>query len=65
VQGRLREQALSVEIDSSCAHCGTPIRLEVDSELKTRVIEGDPRPLVFEPHVDWSTFAEANIIDGY
>jgi hypothetical protein len=65
VQGRLRESALSVEIISSCAHCGDPIRLEVDSELNIQVIEGGPKPLVFEPEIDWSTFAEPNIINAY
>jgi hypothetical protein len=65
VQGRLRESFLTVEIVSSCAHCGEPIRLEVDSELSFRVLEGGPRPLVFEPDIDWSTFSEPNIINAY
>ena len=54
-----------MEIDSSCAHCGEPIRLEVTSKLSHRVIEGGPLPLVFEPDVDWSTFSEPSIINAY
>ena len=41
------------------------MRLVVDSELNYRVEEGGPTPLVFEPEVDWSTFTEPTIIDGY
>ncbi len=54
-----------MDIESTCAHCGEPIRIEVDSELRFRVIEGGSEPLVFEPDVDWRTFAERSIINAY
>jgi hypothetical protein len=37
----------------------------VDSELGHRIERGGSRPLVFEPEIDWSTFSEPTIIDGY
>ncbi|HYM61549.1 MAG TPA: hypothetical protein VEZ11_11730 [Thermoanaerobaculia bacterium] len=40
------------------------MKLNVDSELKARV-DGEANPLVFEPNVDWTGFAEANIIRAY
>ena len=65
VQGRLRDRDLEVEIRTVCAHFGDPMVLAVDSELRHRVERGGPNPLVFEPTVDWSTFSEPTIIDGY
>lgn len=62
VEGRLRNEKLAVEIASSCAHCGDPIRIRVDSELR---FECDDAVMVFEPSVDWSTFTEPNIIRRY
>jgi hypothetical protein len=54
-----------VTIATECAHCAKPIRITVDSDLKYSIDdEGEP-PLVFEPHVDWETFTESNIIRAY
>jgi hypothetical protein len=65
VQGRLHDRFLEVEIRTACAHCGEPMKLVVDSELEHRIETGGPNPLVFEPEVDWNTFSEPTIIDGY
>ena len=65
MQGQLRKSSLSVEIKSSCAHCGEAIELVVDSELNARVTRGGPNPLVFEPEVNWAEFKDPTIIDGY
>lgn len=65
MQGRLREEHLSVTIETECAHCSRPMRMTLDSELVHQVHEGGDEPLVFEPQVDWETFAEPNIIDAY
>ena len=65
VQGHLRQSPLEVEIDSACAHCGSPMQLAVDSDLNHRIVKGGPAPLVFEPEIDWSRFKDPNIIDGY
>jgi hypothetical protein len=65
VQGHLRNDFLEVEIRTTCAHCGEPMVLVVDSELGFRIERGGPEPLIFEPRVDWSTFKDSDIIDGY
>jgi len=54
-----------VEIKTSCAHCGDPIELIVDSDLKYGIARGGPSPLVFEPDVNWNEFKDPTIIDGY
>jgi len=41
------------------------MRIELDSELKYRVVDDGADPLVFSPHINWATFTEPNIIDAY
>jgi hypothetical protein len=41
------------------------MRIEIDSELKCRVVEEGAEPLMFEPSINWATFQEPNIIHAY
>jgi len=41
------------------------MRLQVDSQLNSRVLEGGSSPLVFQPEVEWANFTDPTIIDGY
>jgi hypothetical protein len=65
VQGRLRKQALEVEIATSCAHCGQAMHLVVDERLRWRVREPGADPHLFMPQVDWAAFHGPNIIHDY
>jgi len=73
VQGRLRNEYLTVTISTRCAYRGEPLQIELDSQLKYRVqpqaagqIVGQlARPMVFLPQVDWEVFRDPNIIDAY
>jgi hypothetical protein len=65
VQGRLRREYLSVVIDTACGHCGRPLQIGLDSELRYHVTDPEAEPLVFEPQVNWATFTEPNIIHAY
>jgi hypothetical protein len=51
-------------IDTECAHCERPIRLEVDSNLVYRVDSESASPLVCTPFVDVSKLGPS-IIDGF
>ena len=64
VQGHLRKTALEVTIDSQCGHCGEPLRLVIDSALRYRV-EGDGRPMVFVPLVDFEKLEAPDMIDDF
>jgi hypothetical protein len=64
VQGHLRNEAVEVTIQSECAHCAQPIRLEVDRELRYRVLEGGD-PLVFLPLLDFEKLKAPSIIDDF
>ncbi|HEY6910839.1 MAG TPA: hypothetical protein VI356_15775 [Myxococcales bacterium] len=65
MQGRLRREELSVEIESECGHCGRALRATVDQDLRSKVHSRGARPLLFEPEVDWTGFRGPNIIDVY
>jgi hypothetical protein len=41
------------------------MRLVVGSDLRHQISGGSTRPLVFEPEIDWSKFAEPNITHAY
>jgi hypothetical protein len=64
VQGHLRNESLSITIRTECAHCSQPIKLELDSELNYRVLEGTD-PLVFVPLVDFEKLKDPSIIDAF
>jgi hypothetical protein len=65
VQGRLRQESLVIEIRTTCAHCAWPIHIVVDSDLRYHIQTAEAMPLIFEPHINWETFAEPNIIHAY
>jgi len=65
VQGRLRGEALWVEVKTECAHCSQPLGMTIDSDLRYRVDQASAEPLVFQPLIDWTTFTEPNIIHAF
>jgi hypothetical protein len=42
-----------------------PVAIEVDEQLRFRVLTHAASPLMFEPDIDWSRFRGANIIHDY
>ena len=65
VQGHLRGERLSVVIETECGHCQQPIHIEIDSELRYRVVEDGAEPLVYVPLIDLHTLDEPSIIDSF
>jgi hypothetical protein len=65
VQGRLRKELLSVTIDTVCAHCDHPIKIELNSEMKYQVDQEGANPLVFSPQIDWESFSKPDIIPDF
>ncbi|MEJ2733713.1 MAG: hypothetical protein P8189_09140 [Anaerolineae bacterium] len=65
MQGQLRGEPLSFVVETECAHCGQPLHLEIDSELKYRVVEADAEPLVFVPMVNFDKLEDPSIIDAF
>ncbi|MBZ5552305.1 MAG: alkylmercury lyase family protein [Acidobacteriia bacterium] len=65
VEGRLRNEPVTVTIQTACGHCDQPLRITVNSEMQSTVEEPTAKPLIFEPQVDWATFREPNIVHAY
>jgi hypothetical protein len=65
VQGHLRGEPLSFTIETECGHCHQPIHIEIDSQLKYRVVESETEPLVYVPMVDVHKLEAPSIIDGF
>ena len=65
MQGRLREEYLFITVESSCAHCGAPLVLKMDSDLEYQLLEGGPEPMLFHPSVDFAMLAEPSIINAF
>lgn len=67
VLGKILQRPIQVEVQTTCAHCGQPIHIEIDSRFNYNVKTTGADPLVFEPQVDINpkTFTEDTIIDSY
>jgi hypothetical protein len=65
VQGRLREEPLSVAVNTECAHCAQPLHIDIDSELNYHIKEEGADPRVFMPLVDFTKVTEPSITDVF
>jgi hypothetical protein len=65
VQGRLRNEQLTVTVRTECAHCRTPVELTVDSDLNYTVRDDGCDPVIFVPDVDLLKLKEESIINAF
>lgn len=65
MQGRLATSPCRVRIDSRCALCARPLRIDVDQDLRWSTPDTGAGPLIMEPFVDWSRFAAPTILHAY
>jgi hypothetical protein len=65
VQGLLRKEKLSFQVETECSHCHAPLHIEMDSDLNYQVIEKGAKPLIFSPMVDFSRLKDPSIIDAF
>ncbi|MFI5393982.1 MAG: hypothetical protein ACHQ9S_00490 [Candidatus Binatia bacterium] len=65
VQGHLRHESLTVTFASECAHCGHPLRIEIDSNLSYHVDPAAAGALIFVPMVDFAKLRAKSIIDDF
>ena len=65
MQGQLRKEKLSFQIETECAHCHAPLHIEMDSELNYQVMDKEAQPLIFAPMVDFGKLEDPSIIDAY
>jgi hypothetical protein len=65
VQGHLRNEVLKFTIQTECAHCGEPITIEIDNQLRYSVRETGAEPMIFVPMVDFDQLEDPSIIDAF
>jgi hypothetical protein len=65
VQGQLRKQKLMGVITSSCPCCGERIEIEIDSDLKHRVLTEKAHPVISAPLVNFKKLKDPSIIDSF
>lgn len=67
MQGCLRGEELSASLETSCAHCGAALHIEIDPSGHSEVRETrlGAAPLLFEPRIDWERFTKPHIIDDF
>ena len=65
MQGRLREESLSVLVRTECAHCSEPMEIEIDNDLNYEVKNEGCEPVVFVPEVNLFELEEDSIIDSF
>jgi hypothetical protein len=65
VQGQLRNKKLSFLLQTTCAHCGKPFEIAIDSDLNYQVKSSGADPLVFVPMVDFAALEDPSIIDAF
>jgi len=65
VQGQLRKEYFSIEVETKCEHCDQVMQFTIDNNMRVSIRESDANPLVFMPDIDWNNFAERTIIDSY
>ncbi len=65
VQGRLRNEQLTVTVHTECAHCKKPMELTIDSELNYSAAGKGCEPVVYAPDLDLFTLPEKNIIKAF
>ena len=65
MQGRLRNEDLSVRVDTKCHHCTEGLSLEIDSDMNIQVEQPSPEPLVFTPDVALFDVEGPSIVDDF
>jgi len=65
VQGQLRQEYLSVIVNTECAHCSRPIEIKIDSDLNYAVKEEGCEPIVFVPDVNLFKLEDESIINAF
>ena len=65
MQGQLLDRRLSGLLRTECGHCARPIEIELDSELRFRVLSEGARPVVSSPLVNFATLEDPSIIHAF
>ncbi|MDH3539004.1 MAG: hypothetical protein OEP52_03325 [Acidimicrobiia bacterium] len=65
MQGRLRNEEVTVRVETACRHCSKPFALEIDSAMTIHVATEEADPLVFIPDVAVFDVKGPSIVDDF
>ena len=65
VQGQMTGRELTAAIDTACAHCSQPLRIEVTSSLRYRVTTPEAAPVISVPLVNFKRLKDPSIIHAF
>ena len=65
VQGKLRNEALSFDIESECACCKAPIQFTMNHNLSFTIADPGSDPIFFVPTVDFTRLKAASIVERF
>ncbi len=65
VQGKLRNEALSFEIQTECQCCGQKITFSMQHDLNYVLGQPESRPMFFMPIVDFTRLKAPSIVDHF
>ena len=65
MQGRLRDEELSFEIDTECACCGQALRFTMRDDLSYELADGASSPMYYVPLVDFTKLRAPSIVDAF
>ena len=65
VQGRLRDEEVSISVVSECAFSKRPMYMDIDSDMNCTCEDPSCSPVIFVPEVDFKSLRDPNIIDAF
>jgi len=65
VQGRLRDEPLTFDVESECACCKKPIRFTMRHDLSFTLADSSSDPIFFVPMVDFIGLKAPSIIEHF
>jgi hypothetical protein len=65
VQGKLRDEPLSFDIESECACCKKPIRFTMRHDLSFTLADRNSDPVFLVPMVDFTRLKAPSIIEDF
>jgi hypothetical protein len=65
VQGQLTGHDIEAIVDTECAHCSAPMRMELTSALRYRVLTADAEPVISLPIVNLQGLKDPSIIHAF
>lgn len=67
VQGRLRDEVMSFDVETECACCGEAIRFTISSDLSFVLADECTKasPVFYVPMVDFTRLEAPSIVDAF